>query len=171
MCDIRIRGGNSLTSGNQPLYVIDGYPVTAGGSAGGSGAGQNPLATLNPGDIESMEILKDASATSIYGSRGANGVILITTKRGKEGKPKISVTANWGLQRPTQIPEFLGSYEHLLLPKKAWETDGKDPLHQDNGLLTDESLEGFRLGQDPYRYPDVNWYDEMVNKSGSLQQQ
>ena len=80
--DIRIRGGNSLTSGNQPLYVIDGYPVTAGGSAGGSGAGQNPLATLNPGDIESMEILKDASATSIYGSRGANGVILITTKKG-----------------------------------------------------------------------------------------
>jgi TonB-dependent Receptor Plug Domain. len=56
--DIRIRGGNSLTSGSQPLYVIDGYPVTAGSSAGGSGAGQNPLATLNPGDIESMEILR-----------------------------------------------------------------------------------------------------------------
>ncbi|MCD7849461.1 MAG: TonB-dependent receptor plug domain-containing protein [Parabacteroides sp.] len=88
--DIRIRGGNSLTSGNQPLYVIDGYPVTAGGSAGGSGAGQNPLATLNPGDIESTEILKDASATSIYGSRGANGVILITTKRGKTGKTTVT---------------------------------------------------------------------------------
>lgn len=90
--DIRIRGGNSLTSGNQPLYVIDGYPVTAGGSAGGSGAGQNPLATLNPGDIESMEILKDASATSIYGSRGANGVILITTKGVNRGKRRLLMT-------------------------------------------------------------------------------
>ena len=119
----------------------------------------------------SLSALKDASSTAVYGIRGANGVILITTKRGKEGKPKISVTANWGLQRPTQIPEFLGSYGHLVLRKKAWENDGKDPLQQDNGLLTDESLEGFRLGEDPYRYPDVNWYDAMVNKRGALQQQ
>ncbi|HEV7382222.1 MAG TPA: TonB-dependent receptor plug domain-containing protein, partial [Dyadobacter sp.] len=67
---IRIRGGNSLSSGNEPLYVIDGYPITAGGTAGGNGAGQNPLASISPNDIESMEILKDASATAIYGSRG-----------------------------------------------------------------------------------------------------
>ena len=154
---ILIRGKSTFNDAS-PLIIIDGVE-------------QESFSQLDANEIESLSVLKDASSTAVYGIRGANGVILITTKRGKEGKPKISVTANWGLQRPTQIPEFLGSYEHLLLRKKAWENDGKDPLQQDNGLLTDESLEGFRLGQDPYRYPDVNWYDEMVNKSGSLQQQ
>ncbi|NJK96914.1 MAG: TonB-dependent receptor plug domain-containing protein [Bacteroidales bacterium] len=85
---IRVRGGNSLSSSNEPLYVIDGFPVAAGGMAGGynnSSLANNPMATINPNDIESIEILKDASAAAIYGSRGANGVVLITTKRGKTG--------------------------------------------------------------------------------------
>ena len=93
---ILIRGGNS-TSSNQPLYVIDGYPVDAGNGdlqTGGNNQAvstppTNPLANLNPNEIESIEILKDASSTAIYGSRGANGVILITTKRGKKGNDKI----------------------------------------------------------------------------------
>ena len=109
--DIRIRGGNSLTSGSQPLYVIDGYPVTAGSSAGGSGAGQNPLATLNPGDIESMEILKDASATAIYGSRGANGVVLITTKRGKSGKTNVSYDGYVGFQKLAKKLDMMNASE------------------------------------------------------------
>lgn len=154
---ILIRGKSTFNDAS-PLIIIDGVE-------------QASFSQLDPNEVESLSVLKDASSTAVYGIRGANGVILITTKRGSEGKPRITLTANWGLQRPTQIPQFLGSYEHLLLRKKAWENDGKDPLQQDNGLLTDESLEGFRLGQDPYRYPDVNWYDEVVNSKGSLQQQ
>lgn len=123
--DIRIRGGNSLTSGNQPLYVIDGYPVTAGGSAGGSGAGQNPLATLNPGDIESMEILKDASATSIYGSRGANGVILITTKRGKQGKTTVTYDGYVGFQHVAKKLDMMNATEWAEMANEGATTDGR----------------------------------------------
>lgn len=123
--DIRIRGGNSLTSGNQPLYVIDGYPVTAGGAAGGSGAGQNPLATLNPGDIESMEILKDASATSIYGSRGANGVILITTKRGKQGKTTVTYDGYAGFQQVGKKLDMMNATEWAELANEGAATDGR----------------------------------------------
>jgi TonB-dependent starch-binding outer membrane protein SusC len=92
---IRIRGTSSVLAGNQPLYVIDGVPVTnddlGNGSAGGAGAtpARNPLNFLNPNDIASMDVLKDASATAIYGSRGAAGVIMITTKRGKSGAPRL----------------------------------------------------------------------------------
>lgn len=155
--DIYIRGVGTWNDA-KPLIIIDGIE-------------QESFSQLDPNEIESISVLKDASSTAVYGIRGANGVILITTKRGNLGKPKISLTANWGLQVPTAVPEFLGSYEHLLLRKKAWENDGYDPAVQEPHLLSDEALEGFRLGNDPYRYPDVNWYDEVINKSGSLQQQ
>ncbi|RYF52487.1 MAG: SusC/RagA family TonB-linked outer membrane protein, partial [Cytophagaceae bacterium] len=85
---IRIRGGNSINAGNEPLYVIDGFPVY-----------NESGANLNPNDIESMEILKDASATAIYGSRGANGVVLITTKRGKSGQNRIEFETYYGVQQ------------------------------------------------------------------------
>lgn len=114
-----------MTSGNQPLYVIDGYPVTAGGSAGGSGAGQNPLATLNPGDIESMEILKDASATSIYGSRGANGVILITTKRGKQGKTTVTYDGYVGFQHVAKKLDMMNATEWAEMANEGATTDGR----------------------------------------------
>src|SRR5690606_22578180 len=113
--NIVIRGINSITGGNQPLYVIDGYAIGAGGSgsdvssfngnsyssegmANNTASKINPLSSINPSDIASIEILKDASATAIYGSRGANGVVLITTRRGKEGKAQISFEASAGLQ-------------------------------------------------------------------------
>jgi TonB-linked SusC/RagA family outer membrane protein len=92
---IRIRGTSSVLGGNQPLYVVDGVPITnddiGNGAAGGAGAtpARNPLNFLNPNDIASMDVLKDASATAIYGSRGANGVIIITTKKGTSGAPKL----------------------------------------------------------------------------------
>ena len=75
---VRIRGTNSINSSNEPLYVVDGVVGVS-----------NPLSTLNPNDIQSLDVLKDASATAIYGARGANGVIIITTKRGKSGKPQL----------------------------------------------------------------------------------
>lgn len=77
---VRIRGVGSIGAGSEPLYVIDGYPFYNSGGAGG-----NPLNFINPADIEKIDVLKDASATAIYGSRGANGVVMITTKRGKQG--------------------------------------------------------------------------------------
>ena len=87
---VRVRGGTSINAGVEPLYVIDGFPVNNDNwsipSAGGSRVPYNVLSTLNPNDIESIEILKDASSTAIYGTRGANGVVLITTKRGKPGR-------------------------------------------------------------------------------------
>ncbi len=88
---ILVRGISSITGGVEPLFVIDGYPVTSVGYS-------NPLSTINPNDIESVDILKDASATAIYGSRGSNGVIIITTKRGKAGKPKIEFDSYVGVQ-------------------------------------------------------------------------
>lgn len=97
---IQVRGANSFSTSTQPLYVIDGLPYSGGSTApdtgiSGTGSGSNPLANINPNDIESIEVLKDASSTAIYGSRGANGVVLITTKRGKEGKNNITFSSNF----------------------------------------------------------------------------
>ncbi|MEJ7829474.1 MAG: TonB-dependent receptor plug domain-containing protein [Segetibacter sp.] len=87
--NIKIRGTSSITAGNEPLFVIDGFPISAGDRGKGAIENGNPLNTINPNDIESIDILKDASATAIYGSRGSNGVVIITTKSGKAGKPKF----------------------------------------------------------------------------------
>jgi TonB-linked SusC/RagA family outer membrane protein len=89
---IRVRGTGSLTGDNNPLYVVDGMPI--GGAGGSTNANSNPLASINPADIVSMEVLKDASATAIYGSRAANGVIMITTRKGKAGEAKIAYEGN-----------------------------------------------------------------------------
>ncbi|MFT2008288.1 TonB-dependent receptor [Pontibacter sp. 13R65] len=126
--NIVIRGISSITGGNQPLYVIDGYAIGAGGSGSDvssfngnsfSSSGManntankiNPLSTINPADIESIEILKDASATAIYGSRGANGVVIITTKRGKQGKPSISFEASGGVQTVAKKLDLLDAQQ------------------------------------------------------------
>jgi TonB-dependent SusC/RagA subfamily outer membrane receptor len=88
---VQVRGSGSITAGSEPLYVIDGFPLsTAAQNGSGNYASGNPLDNMNPNDIESVEVLKDASAAAIYGSRAANGVVLITTKRGKSGQAKVS---------------------------------------------------------------------------------
>ncbi|MFC1482139.1 SusC/RagA family TonB-linked outer membrane protein [Candidatus Neomarinimicrobiota bacterium] len=119
--NIRIRGSGSITAGNDPLYVIDGLPITKNLSAQGSqsrrSAGDqtpasNPLASINPNDIESIQILKDASAAAIYGSRGSNGVVIITTKKAKEGdKPTIRFDSYTGTQEVTNIPDMMNAEE------------------------------------------------------------
>ncbi len=104
---IRIRGGSSLNASNDPLIVIDGFPVdnkVIGGAA-------NPLASINPNDIESFTVLKDASATAIYGSRASNGVIIITTKKGKQGKPILSYNGNVSISTPTKYFDVLSGDE------------------------------------------------------------
>jgi TonB-dependent starch-binding outer membrane protein SusC len=119
---VRIRGSSSIRSGNQPLFVLDGVPLS-GGSArpGGQGRsvgndGGNPLNYINPNDIASIEILKDASATAIYGSRGANGVVIINTKRGKSGVPSLDVSASTGVSNVLKKLEVLdaGEYKQAL---------------------------------------------------------
>ncbi|TKB99409.1 SusC/RagA family TonB-linked outer membrane protein [Pedobacter cryotolerans] len=135
---IRIRGIGSISAGGDPLYVVDGIPITADPFISGNrGAmNQNPLATINPNDIESVEILKDAGAAGIYGSRGANGVILITTKRGKTGKPKISLSTKYGLSTYANRPEFVTGSEWLQLRQEAWTNDGNTGLAPLPGGLT-----------------------------------
>lgn len=125
---IRVRGGNSLSSSNEPLYVVDGFPIYAGGSAGGNGTGQNPLATISTSDIASIEILKDASATAIYGARGANGVVLITTKRGNIGKPKVTLDAYYGVQKVIKKLDMMNAQEYATLVNEARANDNQSPV-------------------------------------------
>ncbi|HWV69508.1 SusC/RagA family TonB-linked outer membrane protein, partial [Chitinophaga sp.] len=116
---IRVRGGNSISASNDPLYVVDGFPIsvpTAAKGASGSGAGYaNPLSTINPNDIESIEVLKDASATAIYGSRGANGVVLVTTRRGKLGQPSVEFETYAGAQEVVKQLKLGNAMDHLNL--------------------------------------------------------
>ncbi|MEO0897483.1 MAG: TonB-dependent receptor [Bacteroidota bacterium] len=131
---IEIRGTNSILGGNQPLYVIDGIPITnpqAGRGALGASepnnqiiSNTNILATLSPSDIESIEILKDASATAIYGSRGANGVVIITTKRGSQGKGTVSFNASYGVSNVINPYEMLNTEEFMTYQNLAYENAG-----------------------------------------------
>lgn len=127
---IRIRGSSSIRSGNQPLFVIDGVPLSGGsarpgGQGGGFGNdGGNPLNYINPNDIANIEILKDASATAIYGSRGANGVVLITTKRGKSGIPQLDVNASAGVSNVLKKLEVLSADEYRAALKDYGLTSG-----------------------------------------------
>ena len=118
--NIRIRGGNSITGGNEPLYVIDGLIVYNDASstktgAAGSDASLDPLAFLNPSDIESIEVLKDVSATAIYGTRGANGVIIITTKKGSHGRNTINYTGTFGWSSAAKTLDFLNAQQFTEL--------------------------------------------------------
>ena len=121
---LRIRGGNSVNASNEPLYVIDGFiyfkdAANSNTGLGGFASGLNPLATINPNDIESVEVLKDVSATAIYGSRGANGVIIVTTKRGKNNdtQPRISYTYNIGVSSISRKLDLMNATEWAQFQK------------------------------------------------------
>ncbi|RKE55613.1 SusC/RagA family TonB-linked outer membrane protein [Sphingobacterium detergens] len=118
---IRIRGGASIQGGNEPLYVIDGFPVYNQTESTGVGSGTpvNPLASINPADIESIEVLKDAAATAIYGSRGANGVILVTTKKGKAGHVQLNYDGSIGVQRVLKNIDVLSAHDFAILRNEA----------------------------------------------------
>lgn len=117
--NVNIRGMGSLNAGNSPLYVVDGFPIDNSSAVSGTGANftgmrtaRNPLNSINPGDIASIEVLKDASATAIYGSRGANGVVLITTKRGKEGGLKVNYDQYYGVQNVMNDLDLLSAGDY-----------------------------------------------------------
>lgn len=124
---VRIRGVGS-TGGNQPLYVVDGFPLGGGGmDIGGSSDRVDGLSIVNPNDIESIEVLKDAAAASIYGARAANGVILITTKRGKDGATRINLDAYTGFQQLWKQPKFLSATEFTTLANELYTNSGMTP--------------------------------------------
>ncbi len=132
---VRIRGGNSITGGNEPLYVIDGFivyndPASTRTGAKTSDATLDPLAFLNPADIESIEVLKDVSATAIYGTRGANGVIIITTKKGSHGRNNISYSANFGWSTIAKKLNYLNAQQWVGLWNELYE-NGEVGYHID----------------------------------------
>lgn len=136
---VRVRGVTSLTGNNEPLYVIDGVIVNSAGSnsfdfsqfSGGGGQTEvSPLSTLNPSDIESVEVLKDAAAAAIYGSQASNGVILITTKRGKKGIAKVTLESYYGTQSVYRTYDMMNLREYAQFSNEARNTIGQPPLPQ-----------------------------------------
>lgn len=169
---IKVRGGTSINASSEPLYVIDGFPVLSDGGeysvspVGAEGSKTNPLADLNPEDIESIEILKDASSTAIYGSRGANGVILITTKKPTGGKSQISYSGYYGVQlKPKQIP-LLDSREYSILENERlnrYPSKG----YSGNQIYDAEKWGGYTQGladlnqKDWSQETNTNWQDQI----------
>lgn len=166
--NIRIRGTTSITGSSDPLYVIDGVPIISNNIAASTfGQPVNPLADLNPSDIESLEILKDASATAIYGARAANGVVLITTKRGKKGKPTVNVSMFGGVAKPWKSPNELRvdgpTFERLQ--NEASANNWIDRY----GSLTARDPQGRAYTPrfaNPDQAIDTNWFNEIFQTGG-----
>ena len=163
---IRVRGGTSATASNDPLYVIDGVPITVGG---GTSAGRNPLNFLNPQDIENITVLKDASATAIYGSRGANGVVLITTRTAPTGSAQFGYTVTASTSRPNGGPDMVTADQYRAAvakyaPANATllgnaNTDWLHAVEQDGGGLEhDLGVTGRRA--DAAYYLGLNYLDQ-----------
>ncbi|GAB3331524.1 TonB-dependent receptor [Larkinella ripae] len=131
---IRVRGAASISAGNEPLYVLDGIPITSQDVNTTDTELFSPLADIDPNDIESIEILKDASASSIYGSRASNGVVLITTKRGKAGRTNIQVGYYTGITNATRKREFLNAAEYKELFTESLTNAGIDPNDSSDGF-------------------------------------
>ncbi|HOF54765.1 MAG TPA: TonB-dependent receptor [Prolixibacteraceae bacterium] len=139
---IRIRGVGSITSGTYPLIVVDGVPVATGGLGGY--ASNNALADINPADIESVEVLKDGSATAIYGSRAANGVMLITTKKGTRGKFRMTYNNYLGIAQPVNLFDLLNAKEFIEIANEKRTNAGQTPNAVDSGVDTDWQREVLR---------------------------
>lgn len=153
--NIQLRGQNSIANGNDPLYLVDGVPYSSElmSTVGTTIINQpSPFNYLNPSDIENIEVLKDADATAIYGSRGANGVILITTKKGKQGKTKIDLNAYSGVGTVTRNIDWMNTQQYLEMRREALKNDGATPslANGDYDLLT----------YDTTRY--TNWQKELI---------
>ncbi|EAR02561.1 SusC/RagA family TonB-linked outer membrane protein [Maribacter sp. HTCC2170] len=173
---IRVRGTNTFRN-SSALIVVDGIPNRAGG-----------INRINPADIESISVLKDASA-AIYGARAANGVILITTKRGKKGAPTVKLTSNYGWQSFTELPEMLTGAEYMdlvnvlnvyKLPTSEWDAAhagrGAPYTRADNGEVVNPTFGNERIanteaGDDPWQYPDTDWFDELHRRNAPIARQ
>ena len=146
--DLWIRGISTFTN-SSPLILVDGV--------------ERDMANLNSEDIESFQILKDASATAVYGVKGANGVIMITTKQGMKGKPKVSVEYNYGIKDFTKVPDIADGVTYMQMANEALTTRGEMPLY------SEERIRKTYTQEDPMLYPNVKWMDEIFQKFGSTQ--
>jgi TonB-dependent starch-binding outer membrane protein SusC len=166
---IRIRGASSISADNQPLYVVDGMVVTSQSQGNANNSPTNPMADLNPNDIESINILKDASAAAIYGSRAANGVVLITTKRGKTGKTLINLGYQVGTSNPTHKIDMMNADQYRKYFIDVFTRSYGD---RETAIAELESaipyFSGYFNGTDTIKY-NTNWQDEAFQK-GSIQQ-
>lgn len=157
---VQVRGSGSITAGSEPLYVIDGFPLTVSTPNGSGNYSQgNPLDNINPNDIESIEVLKDASAAAIYGSRAANGVVLITTKRGKTGQPKLTFNTYLGASSAYRKLDMLSGEEWI---DRAVEMINSQWVASGPGRTASQSMDERRaiLGVSPGAYSTANMYDE-----------
>lgn len=141
-----IRGISSFAGNNNPLVLVDGV--------------ERSLNNLDPSEIESFSVLKDASASAVYGVRGANGVVIINTKRGEIGKPKVSVRLDQGITKLGKLPEFIGSADYLSLLNEIARDENKPERY------TEEQILKYRTGEDPDLFPNVNWVDAITDDYG-----
>lgn len=137
-----IRGISTFKGGTEPLVLVDGVP--------------RDINNLEPDEIDTFAILKDAAATAVYGAEGANGVILVTTKRGSISKPKISFRGEHSFATPLRVPKFVDSWDYMTLANEAYTNDGADPLY------SEELIDLYRTGADPDLYPNTQWTDELM---------
>lgn len=142
-----IRGVSSFKGGTSPLILVDGVPRS--------------MSDIDVDEIDSFTLLKDAAATAVYGAEGANGVIIITSKRGQAAKPRISFRAEVTNAQPTRLPKFLGSYDFLSLYNEALNNEGNEAVY------ADDVLDKYRSGEDRDLYPDTNWLDLMKKSTWS----
>ena len=162
---VRIRGVSSISAGGDPLYVVDGIPITQSPflRSNSGGMNNNPLTFLNPNDIESIDVLKDASATGIYGSRGANGVILITTKRGKQKGLSVDLSVRVGTSQAASKPNMMNTEQYLRTRQEAWENDGGTGYVWLPWLSTASDNAAVREAK--YKEAsktNTNWFDELT---------
>jgi TonB-dependent SusC/RagA subfamily outer membrane receptor len=141
------RGLNTFGTGTSVLVIVDGF--------------ESAFNNFVPEEVESISLLKDASATAMYGSKGANGVILVTTKRGTIKPLTVNFGMQYGFSSPTHLPKFLGSYDYATLYNEGQLND--NPLA--TLKYTQADLDTYKDGSDPYFHPDVNWYNEILRKS------
>ncbi len=162
--NVRVRGEGSLSASSEPLWVVDGVPMFTGGTTNQM-PGQNytisPLSFLNPDDIESITVLKDATATSIYGADGGNGVVLVTTKKGREGKTSVSVNVEYGIANidRSTAPKVLNAQQFMELARESYANAGLDPRafpYQDNAL-------------NQFSTTDTDWLDVYYDTGSTFQ--
>lgn len=134
--------GLSSWNGSEPLYLVDGV--------------ERSMAEVNPDDVQSVSVLKDASATAVFGSKGANGVILVTTKTGRLGRPKMNLKVEFGAKSLLRVPDHISSATTVEMANLAMKNDGSYA-----SLYSDDVIRQYRDGSNPYRYPDVDWDKEL----------
>lgn len=143
----RLRGNHTFSSNRSPVILIDGKV--------------DDYTSLDPYDIESIVLLKDAASAGMYGLRSLNGVVLVNTKKGEEGRIKVSFNTELSSSRPTRMPKYLDAYQYALLYNEAQLNDDPDATPKYDAT----ALEAYRTGSDPYRYPNVDWTDEFIRKN------